>query len=53
MARADVFDYIEMFYNQIRLHSHLDGMSPDKMRLSHVKDIGNSPILVFEPIIGN
>lgn len=28
MARADVFDYIEMFYNRIRRHSHLDGMSP-------------------------
>jgi putative transposase len=28
MARADVFDYIEMFYNRIR-HSHLDGMSPE------------------------
>ncbi len=27
MARADVFDYIEMFYNRIRRHSHLDGMS--------------------------
>ena len=29
MARADVFDYIEMFYNRIRRHSHLDGMSPE------------------------
>jgi len=29
MARADVFDYIEMLYNRIRRHSHLDGMSPE------------------------
>ncbi len=29
MARADVFDYIEMFYNRIRRHSHLDEMSPE------------------------
>jgi putative transposase len=29
MARADVFYYIEMFYNRIRRHSHLDGMSPE------------------------
>jgi putative transposase len=27
-ARADVFDYIEMFYNRIRRHSHLGQMSP-------------------------
>lgn len=29
MARADVFDYIEMFYNQTRRHSHLGGVSPE------------------------
>jgi len=29
MARVDVFDYIEMFYNRIRRHSHLDGVSPE------------------------
>ena len=27
MARADVFDYIEMFDNRMRRHSLLDGMS--------------------------
>jgi putative transposase len=26
LARADVFDYIEMFY---RRHTHLGGVSPD------------------------
>ena len=29
LARADVFDYIEMFYNRTRRHSHLGGVSPD------------------------
>ncbi|MEC8887556.1 MAG: IS3 family transposase, partial [Pseudomonadota bacterium] len=28
-ARTDIFEYIEMFYNRIRRHSHLDGMSPE------------------------
>ena len=27
-ARADVFDYIEVFYNRTRLHSALDYLSP-------------------------
>jgi putative transposase len=27
-ARADVFDYIEVFYNRIRRHSHLGQVSP-------------------------
>ncbi len=27
-ARADIFDYIEVFYNRARRHSYLDGMSP-------------------------
>lgn len=29
MARADVFDYIEIFYNRQRRHSHLGGVSPE------------------------
>jgi putative transposase len=29
LARADVFDYIEMFYNSTRRHSHLGGVSPE------------------------
>lgn len=27
-ARADVFDYIEVFYNRVRRHSHLGNVSP-------------------------
>lgn len=29
LARADIFDYIEMFYNPDRRHSHLGGVSPE------------------------
>ncbi|ULU23383.1 IS3 family transposase [Dyella terrae] len=29
LARADVFDYIEVFYNRTRRHSHLGGVSPE------------------------
>ena len=29
LARADIFDYIEMFYNSTRRHSHLGGVSPE------------------------
>jgi putative transposase len=29
MARSDVFDYIEGFYNKTRRHSHLGGVSPE------------------------
>jgi putative transposase len=29
LARADVFDYIEVFYNRQRRHSHLGGVSPE------------------------
>ena len=29
LARADIFDYIEMFYNRSRRHGHLGGVSPE------------------------
>jgi putative transposase len=29
LAHAEVFDYIEGFYNCSRRHSHLDGISPE------------------------
>ncbi len=29
LARADTFNYIEMFYNPVRRHSHLGGVSPE------------------------
>jgi len=36
-ARAEIFDYIEMFYNRKRRHSHLGGMSPEDFEMSSVK----------------
>ncbi|CEL84670.1 hypothetical protein KVR801_140062 [Klebsiella variicola] len=29
MARADIFAYIEVFYNRNRRHSHLGSVSPE------------------------
>ena len=29
LAGADIFDYVEMFYNRTRRHSHLGGVSPE------------------------
>ena len=29
LARADVFDYIEVFYNKTRRHSHLGDVGPE------------------------
>ena len=29
LAREDVLDYIEVFYNRKRRHSHLGGVSPE------------------------
>lgn len=29
LARADIFDYIEVFYSWVRRHSHLGGISPE------------------------
>jgi len=29
-ARASIFEYIEVFYNRVRRHSSLDGMSPEQ-----------------------
>ena len=29
LARADIFDYIEVFYNRARRHSHLGDVSPE------------------------
>lgn len=29
MARADVFDYIEVLYNRSCCHSHLGGIGPE------------------------
>ncbi len=31
LARADIFDYVEMFYNRTRRHNHLGGVSPEAL----------------------
>ncbi len=36
-ARADLFDYIEMFYNRIRLHSHLGHQSPEEFEMQFLE----------------
>jgi putative transposase len=34
LARADLFDYIEVFYNRQRRHSHLGGVSPEAFEVA-------------------
>lgn len=34
MARADIFDYIEIFYNRQRRHTYLGGLSPQQYELA-------------------
>tara|TARA_R110002096_G_scaffold223000_1_gene411946 strand:+ start:2862 stop:3665 length:804 start_codon:yes stop_codon:yes gene_type:complete len=34
MAKADIFDYIEMFFNQSRRHSHIGGVSPEAFEMA-------------------
>ena len=35
-VQRDMFEYIELFYNRKRMHSHLGYMSPVEYRLKHV-----------------
>ena len=37
-ARADIFNYIEMLYNKIRRHSHLNYMSPVDFEAAFLED---------------
>lgn len=34
-AKADLFDYIEVFYNRTRLHSYLGHVSPDEYEIMY------------------
>ena len=34
LAGTDIFDYIEVFYNRARRHSHLCGVSPEDFELA-------------------
>jgi putative transposase len=40
-ARADVFDYIEMFYNPRRRHSHAGGMAPLAFERLHFNSLAS------------
>jgi putative transposase len=35
LAKADVADYIDIFYNRTRRHSHLGGLSPEQFEAAH------------------
>ena len=35
LAIADVADYIDTFYNRVRRHSHLGGLSPEQFEAAH------------------
>jgi transposase InsO family protein len=34
-ARASIFEYVEAFYNRVRLHSSLGYLSPEQFERSH------------------
>ena len=42
LAKADVFDYIEVFYNRTRRHSHLGGVSPEAFERASQRGLGVS-----------
>ena len=46
-VRTDNFEYLEMFYNRIRRHSHLDGMSPEAFEPSVYSGLPTPKILIF------
>jgi putative transposase len=35
VAKADLADYIDNFYNRTRRHSHLGGLSPEQFEAAH------------------
>lgn len=35
LAQADLADYIDAFYNPVRRHSHLGGVSPEQFETAH------------------
>ena len=35
-VKADIFEYVELFYNRKRMHSYLGYMSPVEYRLAHI-----------------
>jgi len=44
LARADFFDYIEVFYDRTRFHSHLGGVGPEVFEQAASRGAGVSTI---------
>jgi len=40
-ARRDLFDYIEMFYNPVRCHSHVGNLSPVEYEKKYFKKLAS------------
>ena len=38
-ARADIFEFIELFYNAKRRHSHVGGVSPQQFEADYVQSV--------------
>ena len=38
-ARADIFDFIELFYNSKRRHSHVGGVSPVQFEADYFEGV--------------
>ena len=43
-ARRSIFKYIEMFYNRIRIHSSLGGLSPDQYEKREISSLTLCPL---------
>jgi putative transposase len=39
LAKTDIFEYIEMFYNRTRRHSHLGGVSPEVFETASIRGL--------------
>ena len=39
LTKADIFEYIEMFYNRTRRHSHLGGVSPEVFETASIRGL--------------
>ncbi|MEM6640346.1 MAG: IS3 family transposase, partial [Pseudomonadota bacterium] len=37
--RADIFNYIEFFYNRVRHHGHNDGLSPEAFERRYFSEL--------------
>lgn len=47
-ARLLVFEYIDAFYNTVRIHSHCDYLSPDDYEAKYLEEMEEEEIEVVE-----